>query len=105
MVVIMKWISTKSSSANLRLLFSDLEDETRKDRLISECRKHDISYYVDDASYDFSKSIFRPVASEVELERRLAAINALNLSKRSNRISFFALFISLISLMAGLFYK
>ncbi|WP_225580787.1 hypothetical protein, partial [Pseudomonas sp. PDM16] len=47
--------------------------ETRKQRLIQECKKHDVSIYTDDES-ESSSGVYaelRGVASEAELERRL----------------------------------
>ena len=58
---------------------------TCKQQLIEECQKQDISIYIDDTSEQ--SVIFRCVASEAELERRLNAKNAITLSKAANEIS------------------
>lgn len=75
---------------------------TGKQRLIEECNKRDVSIYTDDPT-ELPTSIFRSVASEAELERRLNAEKAIAHSKRANVIALFSLLrLSYCSLQAFL---
>lgn len=51
---------------------------TRKRALLEECKRHDVSPYVDDATETSSgvNALLRGIASEAELERRLNAKKA-----------------------------
>lgn len=72
---------------------------TRKQQLIEECQKQNVSIYIDDL---FERSaIFRSVASEAELERRLNTKKAIALSERANTLSRCANFIALLALIAS----
>lgn len=74
--------------------------QTRKQRLIEECKRQDVSIYIDDPT-EQSAGIYaelRGVVSEAELERRLNAKKAIALSKRTNVIAYFSLFVSAIAL-------
>jgi hypothetical protein len=74
---------------------------TRKQLLIEECKKHDVSIYIDDPSEQSAGdyAIFRGVVSEDELEFRLNPKRAISLSRRANVIAFFALIVSVIALV------
>jgi len=81
-----------------------LPPATRKQRLIEECKKYDVSIHIDDSAESSSGvySELRGVASEAELERRLVAKITIFQSARANRIAIFALVVSLISLVVSL---
>lgn len=74
---------------------------TRKQLLIEECKKQDVSIYIDDPSEQSTGAyaIFRGVASEAELERRLNAKKVTIFSKRANVIAFAAFTASVIPLI------
>jgi hypothetical protein len=76
---------------------------TRKQLLIEECNKQDVSIYIDDSSEQSTGAYanLRAVASEAELESRLNAKNAITLSKRANDHSKRANFISLLSFIVA----
>ena len=80
--------------------FSDyLGDEklSRKNRLLSECEKLDVSIHIDDAA-EASSGVYsglRAVASEAELEKRLNAKKSLRFAWRSQVVSFVALAVSI----------
>lgn len=74
--------------------------QTRKKRLLEECKKNDVSIYIDNSS-ETSSSIyaeFRGVVSEAELERRLNAKKAVHQSSRANFIAALALIVSVVAL-------
>lgn len=77
---------------------------SRKQRLIDECHKKDVTIYKDESSEDID-SIMRPVASEAELERRLNSKNTMNQAKRANVISAIALIVALISVVISIYEK
>lgn len=87
--------------------YFDLPPETRKERLLEECRRNDISIYIDSPTETTSgiNAIFRPVASEAELERRLVAKLAIGKSVWANRIAGLSLLVSLISLAVSIWGK
>lgn len=67
---------------------------SRKQLLIDECERQNISIYVDDSS-EQSAGIyakFRGVASEAELDRRLIAKNTATLGRHTYIISILGLF-------------
>lgn len=77
---------------------------TRRQQLIEECKKQDVSTCIDDPSE--KSAIFQGDASVAELERRLNAKKAIglskhanDLSKRANGIALFALIVSAIPLI------
>lgn len=75
--------------------------KTRKQQLLEECKKNDVSIYIDNPS-EQSSGIYaelRGVVSEAELERRLNAKKAVNQSKRANVISAIAFIVSLVALL------
>ena len=77
---------------------------TRKQRLLDECKRLDVSIHVDDST-EASSGIYgelRGVASEAELERRLNAKNTVLHASRANKLAIVALVVSLISLIASL---
>jgi len=82
----------------------ELPPQTRKQKLIEECKQQDVSIHLDDPA-ETSSGIYaelRGVASEAELERRLIAKVAIKQSSRANWIAGFAIVISLISLAISL---
>lgn len=84
--------------------FGDLPPQTRKQRLIEECKRQNVSIHIDDPA-ESSSGIYaelRGVASEAELERRLVAKLAIKQSSRANWIAGAALLVSLISLAISL---
>ena len=81
--------------------FIDSPEKSRKEKLIEECRKQDVSIYIDDAT-ETSKTIYaemRAVASEAELERRLNSKRSVNIANRSSIVSAIALFVSIVALI------
>lgn len=81
--------------------FMDGIPQTRKQRLIEECRKQDVSIYIDDST-EHSAGIyaeFRCAASEAELDRRLNVKKTTDYSKRANVIALLALLTSVIALI------
>lgn len=74
---------------------------TRKQRLLEDCRKNDVSIYLDNPSEQSSGTYaeLRGVASEAELERRLNAKKAVSQSTRANVIAAIALIVSLVALV------
>jgi hypothetical protein len=80
------------------------EPVSRKQRLIDECNKQDVTIYKDESSEN-TDSIMRPVASEAELERRLNSKNTMSQAKRANIISAIALFVALISIVISIYEK
>jgi hypothetical protein len=79
--------------------------ETKKQRLIRKCQRHDVSIYTDDESEVSSGAYaeLRGVTSEAELEHRLNTKLSLLSSKRANLISATALLISVVALIASTF--
>ena len=75
--------------------------QPRKRRLLAECKKHDVSIYVDNPSEQTAGvyAELRAVASEAELEQRLNAKNAVRQSNRANVIAAVALVVSLVALI------
>lgn len=75
--------------------------QTRKQRLLEECGKNDVSIYIDNSS-EQSSGIYaelRGVVSEAELERRLNAKKAVSQSSRANFIAAIALIVSVVALV------
>ena len=72
--------------------------QSRKQRLLEECKRQDVSIYVDDVSEQSAGvySELRAVASEAEIERRLNAKSAVRLSSRANVIALIALIVSFV---------
>lgn len=87
--------------------FFDLPPATRKERLLEECRRHDVSIHTDNPAEASSGvySALRPVASEAELERRLVAKLAVTKSAWANRIAALSLIVSLVSLAVSIWGK
>lgn len=73
---------------------------TREQCLIEECKKQGVSIYIDDTSEQSAGAyaIFRGVASQVELERRLNAKKQITHSMYANVIEFFLLIVTTITL-------
>ncbi|PIX04716.1 MAG: hypothetical protein COZ77_05065 [Gallionellales bacterium CG_4_8_14_3_um_filter_54_18] len=75
--------------------------QTRKQRLLEECRKNDVSIYIDNSS-EHSSGFYadlRAVVSEAELESRLNAKKAVGQSSRANFIAAIALIVSVVALV------
>lgn|SRR5574340_519432 len=78
--------------------FAQAAPLTRKQQLIEECMKQNVSIYIDDP---FERSvIFQMVASEGELERRLNAKKVIALSERAHTHSMYANLIAFAALIA-----
>ena len=75
--------------------------QTRKQRLLEECRKNDVSICIDNSSEQSSGiySELRAVVSEAELERRLNAKKAVVQSSRANFIAAIAFIVSVVALV------
>ena len=63
--------------------FLDDNESSRKQKLIEDCKKLNVSIYIDDESENANGaySLIRAVASEAELERRLNAKNTIRSAK------------------------
>ncbi|MDT8383600.1 MAG: hypothetical protein RRB22_04225 [Gammaproteobacteria bacterium] len=74
---------------------------TKKEELIEECKKLNVSPYIDDSGETSSGvySEMRAVASEAEIERRLIAKRSMLSAEHSKYISIIAIVIALISLV------
>lgn len=75
--------------------------QTRKQRLLEECKKYDVSINIDDLSEN-SSGIYaelRGVVSEFELERRLNEKKSIVHLERANNVAILALFVSVIALV------
>lgn len=79
-------------------------ERSRKQRLISECMRRDVSIHVDesDESSEGVYAILRAVASEAELERRLRVARAESMASRANLVAWLALAVSIIGVLASL---
>ncbi|WP_126760551.1 hypothetical protein [Pseudidiomarina salinarum] len=96
----------KSNDVNWNELFKNFEPESRKQRLIRECKKYDVTPYIDDPSENASgNNVMRGVASEAEIERRLSAKKAVLGASRANIIALLAFFVASFSLGISLYEK
>lgn len=96
----------KNTDVDWSEFFKSSEPESRKQRLIRECRKYDVTPYVDDPSENASgNNMMRGVASEAEIERRLVAKKAVFSANRANVIALLAFFAALFSLGVSLYEK
>ena len=86
--------------------FRDSPPTSRKQALLNECERLDVSIHVDDASETSSGvyAQFRGVASEVELERRLNAKKALGLASWANGIAILAFLVALAALIKSFYF-
>lgn len=84
--------------------YFDEPPKTRKQRLLEDCEKHDVSVHIDDAAEQSSSfsALFRGVASEAELERRLNEKKAIHNANRANVISAISLIVSIVALIISL---
>lgn len=75
--------------------------QTRKQRLLDDCKNNDVSIYIDNPSEQTSGiyAELRGVVSEAELEQRLNAKKAVGQSNRANVIAAIALFVSVVALV------
>jgi hypothetical protein len=91
----------KPKNEDFSTFLSDAEPTTKKQALLEECKKHNVSPYIADASETSSGvyAQFRGVASEAELEGRINAKKALDLANRANLVAIIALLISIVALI------
>ena len=75
--------------------------QSRKQRLLAECKKHDVSIYIGNPAEQTAGvyAELRAVASESELEQRLNAKKAVDQSNRANVIAVVALVGSILALI------
>lgn len=96
-----KWFSKgNTESEDFSKFFGD-KAPTKKELLITQCKKKNVSIYIDDVS-EASVGIYaelRGVASEAELQNRLNTKNALTQAKLANMIAIFAFVVSVIALI------
>jgi len=86
----------KPKDEDFSAFLGDVQIPAKKQVVLEECKKHNVSPYVDDAS-ETSSGVYaqlRGVASEAELERRLDAKKALGLASRANTIAILAFLVS-----------
>jgi hypothetical protein len=96
----------KNTDVNWSEFFENAELDSRKQELIRECQKYDVTPYIDDPSENASGSnVMRGVASEAEIERRLIAKKAMHSASKANYIALLALLVALFSLGISLFEK
>lgn len=83
-------------SQDYSAFFGDQPPTSRKQALLNECERLDVSIHIDDASETSSGvyAQFRGVASEAELERRLNAKQALKRATWSNATAILALLVA-----------
>ena len=75
--------------------------KSKKQMLIEECKRRDVSIYIDDPA-ESSSGVYadlRGVASEAELERRLNPVKAIGLSKLAILVAAFSLLVSVVALI------
>ena len=75
--------------------------KSKKQLLIEECKRRDVSVSLDDPA-ESSSGVYaelRGGASEAELERRLNAVRAVGLSKLANLLAIIALLVSVVALI------
>lgn len=85
--------------------FLGVHHPSRKENLIEECKKLDVSIYIDDGS-ESSNGVYselRAVASEAEIDRRLTAKKALISANQSKYIAIISMAVSLIALAKSFF--
>lgn len=95
----------KNSSPEDFSRFLDDHPPSRKENLIEECKKLDVSIFIDDSSETSSGvySELRAVVSEAELDRRLMAKKALISASQSKYIAIISMGVSLIALAKSFF--
>ncbi|MBT11027.1 MAG: hypothetical protein CMI02_03215 [Oceanospirillaceae bacterium] len=97
-------LKKKNTDVDWSEFLKSSEPESRKQRLVRECRKYDVTPYVDDPCENASgNNVMRGVASEAEIERRLAAKKAMFSANRANIIAFLAFLLALFSLGVSLY--
>lgn len=77
--------------------------KTRKQRLLEECKKLDVSIYVDE-SPEATSGIYgalRGVPSEAELERRLITKRAVIQTSRRNKIAIVGIVVTIVSIVTS----
>lgn len=92
-----KLFSKKPESTDFSSFFP-CEPLTRKQRLIEECERLDVSIYIDDPLEQSAGiyAIFRHCASEAELDHRLNAKKRTAIYVQKNVIALFGLIVSII---------
>ncbi|MFT6031284.1 MAG: hypothetical protein ACI8O8_003034 [Oleiphilaceae bacterium] len=102
--IVMWPFKNKSTDMDWSKFFKDSQPESRKQRLIKDCQKYDVTPYVDDRSENTSgNNVMRGVASETEIERRLVAKKTLFSANRANFIALLAFLTALFSLCVSLY--
>lgn len=97
-------LKKKNTEVDWSEFLKSSEPESRKQRLVKECRKYDVTPYVDDpCENDSGNNVMRGVASEAEIERRLVAKKAMFSANRANIIAFLAFLLALFSLGVSLY--
>lgn len=85
--------------------FLDAPPISRKESLLRNCKKFDVSIYIDDAS-ETSSGVYasmRAVASEAELERRLNAKKAVLQASSANKIAICALIVAIVAFVRSFY--
>ena len=85
--------------------YLDTPPISRKEDLLRNCQKLDVSIYIDDAS-ETSEGVYasmRGVASEAELERRLNAKKTVLQASSANRIAIFALIVAIAAFVRSFY--
>lgn len=88
-----------------RYLVNEFTTATRKQHLLDECNKNDISIYIDNEN-EISNGVYstmRGVASESELERRLITKKTYMQARASKKIAILAIVISAASFLLALY--
>ncbi|MBI5660325.1 MAG: hypothetical protein HZC43_12460 [Nitrosomonadales bacterium] len=96
----LRFFQPKSKDTGFSVFMSGIP-QTRKQRLIEECKRQEVSIYIDDPT-EQSAGIYaelRGVGSEAELERRLNTKKTIALSKCTSIIAFSAFIVSTIALI------
>ena len=92
--------SKKTKEQDFSRFFGNVP-KPKKQLLIEECKKFDVSVYLDDPTESSSGfyAEFRGVASEAELERRLSGVRAVRLSNFANFLAIISLLVSIAALI------
>jgi len=98
---IMKRLFVRNKNGQDLLKYFGERPQTRKQRLLEDCKKNDISIYIDNPSEQSSGIYagFRGIVSEAELEQRLNAKKTVDQSNRANVIAVIVLVVSVVTLV------
>ncbi|MDX1913978.1 MAG: hypothetical protein SFU55_00210 [Methylophilus sp.] len=100
-----KWLSKRNTKSEDFSNFLGDAKLTKKQFLIEQCKKNNVSIYIDDTS-ETSAGVYaelRGVASEAELENRLNSKTALSQAKFANIIAILAFIISVFALLKSFY--